>query len=53
MESAWETNMFVGFLIAVAIVVALTLLGAYISRRAPGTAWESHEDRPIGPYMDH
>ncbi len=42
--------MFVGFLVAVGIVVGLTLLGAFISRRAPGTAWERHEDRPIvGP----
>ena len=45
--------MFVGFLIAVAIIVALTLLGAFISRRNPGTDWEQHEDRPIGPWMDH
>lgn len=45
--------MFIGFLIAVAIVVGLTLLGAFISRRAPGTDWEKREDRPIGPWMDH
>ena len=38
---------FVGFLITVALVVALTLLGAFISRRAPGKHWESHEDSPI------
>jgi len=42
--------MFVGFLIAVGIVVGLTLLGAAISRRAPGTSWQAHEDRPIGPH---
>ena len=45
--------MFIGFLIAVAIVVGLTLLGAFIARRAPGTEWETREDRPIGPWMDH
>jgi hypothetical protein len=45
--------MFFWFLVAVAIVVALTLLGAFVSRRAPGTHWESREDRPIGPWMDH
>lgn len=45
--------MFVGFLIAVAIIVGLTLVGAYISRRSPGNDWEAHEDRPIGPWMDH
>lgn len=42
--------MFVGFLVAVGIVVGLTLLGAHISRRAPGKSWEAHEDRPIGPH---
>lgn len=42
--------MFVGFLIAVGIVVGLTLLGAFIARRAPGTSWQSREDHPvIGP----
>lgn len=45
--------MFVGFLIAVGVIVSLTLLGAFIARRAPGDEWESHEDRPIGPWMDH
>lgn len=45
--------MFLWFLVAVAIVVGLTLVGAYISRRNPGTAWETHEDRPIGPWHDH
>jgi hypothetical protein len=45
--------MFFWFLVAVGIVVALTLVGAYISRRAPGTSWQDHEDRPIGPWGDH
>lgn len=41
--------MFLAFLIAVGAVVGLTILGAFITRRAPGTDWERHEDRPIGP----
>jgi len=41
--------MFVGFLIATGIVIALTLLGALISHRAPGTDWQSREDHPILP----
>jgi hypothetical protein len=45
--------MFFWFLVAVGVVVALTLVGALISRRAPGTSWEAHEDRPIGPGLDH
>lgn len=45
--------MFIGFLIAVAVIVGLTLVGAFIARRNPGTDWEQHEDRPIGPWMDH
>lgn len=46
--------MFLAFLVAVAIIIGLTLLGAFITRRAPGTSWESHEDRPIsGPWHDH
>lgn len=44
--------MFVGFLIACAVVVGLTVLGAKIARRSPGTSWEAHEDRPLGPGMD-
>jgi hypothetical protein len=44
--------MFFWFLVAVGIVVLLTLLGAFISKRAPGTAWQEHEDRPIGPGAD-
>jgi len=45
--------MFFWFLVAVAVVVGLTLVGAYISRRSPGTAWQEHEDRPAGPWVDH
>lgn len=45
--------MFLGFLIAVAIVVGLTILGAFIARRAPGNSWERNEDRPLGPGFDH
>ncbi len=43
--------MFFWFLVAVAVVVALTLLGAYLSRRDTGD-WERNEDRPIGPWSD-
>jgi hypothetical protein len=45
--------MFFWFLVAVAIVVGLTVLGAYVTRRDPGTNWEGHEDRPMGPWVDH
>lgn len=45
--------MFLGFLIAVGLVVGLTILGAFVSRRAPGTDWERREDRPMGPGFDH
>lgn len=45
--------MFFWFLVAVAIIVALTILGAYIVRRAPGDEWEEREDRPVGPWTDH
>lgn len=45
--------MFFWFLVAVAIVVGLTLLGAFIARRDPGNNWEDREDRPVGPWMDH
>lgn len=45
--------MFFWFLVAVGVVVALTLLGAAIARRDPGTTWERNEDRPIGPGFDH
>ena len=42
--------MFFWFLVAVAIVVGLTLLGAFVSRRDGN--WEEHEDRPVGPWSD-
>ena len=45
--------MFVGFLVAVGIIVALTLLGAFIARRAPGNSWESREDHPYMGGHDH
>ena len=45
--------MFFWFLVAVGIVVGLTLLGAFVARRNPGTAWEAHEDHPITPGLDH
>lgn len=44
---------FLGFLIAVGIVFGLTLLGAAISKRSPGTSWQEREDHPmLGPH-DH
>jgi uncharacterized protein YneF (UPF0154 family) len=42
--------MFFWFLVAVAVVVGLTLLGAFLSRR--DTDWEAKEDHPIGPWSD-
>lgn len=30
-----------------AVMVLLTLFGAWMVRRNPDTAWEKHEDRPI------
>lgn len=45
--------MFFWFLVAVAVVVGLTVLGAFMVRRHPGTEWEDHEDRPMGPWLDH
>jgi hypothetical protein len=45
--------MFFWFLVAVAVVVGLTVLGAWVVRRSPGTDWEGHEDRPMGPWVDH
>lgn len=41
--------MFFWFLVAVAIIVGLTLLGAYMSRG--GTEW--NDDGPMGPWSDH
>lgn len=45
--------MFFWFLIAVGIIVVLTLLGALMVRKDPGTSWESREDMPMGPGLDH
>jgi|CXWL01.1.fsa_nt_gi hypothetical protein len=45
--------MFFWFLVAVGIVVGLTLVGAWMSRRSHGDDWESREDRPIAPFGDH
>lgn len=42
--------MFFWFLVAVAIVVGLTLLGAHIARGEPGNEWEEREDRAMGPW---
>lgn len=44
--------MFFWFLVAVGIVVGLTLLGAYITRRNAGSDWEGREDRSMGPWGD-
>jgi hypothetical protein len=41
--------MFFWFLVAVAIVVGLTVVGAYISRGDSG--WK--DDGPMGPWVDH
>jgi hypothetical protein len=41
--------MFFWFLVAVGIVVALTLLGAFMARREGG--WG--DDGPMGPWSDH
>lgn len=41
--------MFFWFLVAVAVVVGLTLLGAFISRGDSGFK----DDGPIGPFGDH
>lgn len=47
-----ERKMFFWFLVAVAIIVGLTILGAYVARREPGTEWEEREDRPMGPWAE-
>jgi hypothetical protein len=44
--------MFFWFLVSVAAVVGLTLLGAFVSRRNDGPAWNDPEDRPMGPWAD-
>ncbi|MEZ6024491.1 MAG: hypothetical protein R3C16_13980 [Hyphomonadaceae bacterium] len=41
--------MFFWFLVAVAIVVGLTLLGAFMTRRSGH--WD--DDGPMGPWTDH
>jgi len=41
--------MFFWFLVAVAIVVGLTVIGGYISRGDRG--WK--DDGPMGPWVDH
>jgi len=41
--------MFFWFLVAVAIVVGLTILGAFVSRGDGG--WR--DDGPMGPWADH
>jgi hypothetical protein len=41
--------MFFWFLVVVGVVVALTLLGAWMAQRNPDTAWERHEDTPVVP----
>ena len=45
--------MFLGFLIAVGLVVGLTLLGAFVTRKAPGTSWQQNEDHPYLGGHDH
>jgi hypothetical protein len=42
-----------GFVAAVAIVSLLTLVGAAMSRRNPGTDWQSREDHPMLGPGDH
>ncbi len=44
-----EWVMFFWFLVAVAVVVGLTLLGAFIARGDSG--W--NDDGPMGPWTDH
>ena len=45
--------MFFWFLVAVAVIVGLTILGAFVTRRDPGTDWESRQDGPVSPWGDH
>lgn len=44
-----ERVMFFWFLVAVAAVVGLTLLGAFIARGEDGYS----DDGPMGPWADH
>ncbi len=41
---------FIWFAGAVLAIVVLAWIGGMIAKRAPGTEWEKHEDRPIVPY---
>jgi hypothetical protein len=43
--------MFFWFLVAVGVVVGLTLLGAFITRRSGN--WDGGDDGPMGPWADH
>jgi hypothetical protein len=52
-SAALESEMFFWFLVAVAIVVGLTVLGGYMVRRDPDTDWEVREDKAMGPWVDH
>lgn len=45
--------MFFWFLVAVAAVVGLTVLGGFMVRRDPDTRWEGREDKAMGPWVDH
>lgn len=45
--------MFFWFLVAVGGIVALTLVGAMMTRRNPDTSWEDKEDRPVLPGEFH
>jgi hypothetical protein len=44
--------MFFWFLAFFGAILVLSVIGALMVRRNPGTAWEVHEDRPIGPGTD-
>ena len=43
--------MFFWFLVAVGVVVGLTLLGAFMTRRSGG--WDHAAGGPMGPWVDH
>jgi hypothetical protein len=42
-----------GFVAAVVVVCLLTLFGAALVRRNPGTQWQHDEDRPLLGPGDH